>query len=52
MKQVIKSTNAALSKLPWWKKILLILLYPIVMAITWLAWRSQDKLAERLEKED
>jgi len=48
VKEVIKSMNAALAKLPWWKKILLVVSYPLVVPIVWLTWRNQ--LAEKEDK--
>ena len=46
MKDVIKALNAALLKLPWWKKPILIILYPIVLLVTGSLWRGLDKAGE------
>ena len=44
MSEIFKALNAALPKLPWWKKLILIVLYPILWVGIWLAWRCEDNL--------
>jgi len=46
LKEVIKAMNAALTNLPWWKRILLVVSYPLIVPILWLTWRNQLKEKE------
>jgi len=50
LKEVIKAMNAALTNLPWWKRILLCVSYPFVVPILWLTWRNINKLMEKESK--
>lgn len=46
MKAVIKALNTALLNLTWWKKPILFILYPILLAGVWFVWRVEGKSKE------
>lgn len=50
MKEAIKALNVALLGLPWWKKPLLVLFYPFLLAGTCFLWRAEDKLKKSQNK--